>query len=55
METISVAITDSSNMCCFYWYLCTYESGKAEGCTDIMFKLTLYCLSTVLEDLNLYL
>ena len=26
---------------------------KAERCTDIMFKLTLYCLSVTVEDLNL--
>ena len=26
---------------------------KAERCTDVIFKLTLYCLSLTVEDLNL--
>ena len=29
------------------------KSTKAERCLDVMFKLTLYCLSFTAEDLNL--
>ena len=29
------------------------KSTKAERCSDVMFKLTLYCLSFTAEDLNL--
>ena len=55
METISVAINDSSDMPCFDLYLINIfaKSKKAERCTDAMFKLTLYCLSITVEDLNL--
>ena len=55
VETISVAITDSSVVRCFDLYLINLftKFTKAERCTDIMFKLTLYCLSVTVEDLNL--
>ena len=54
METISKAISDSFDVLCFYLYLIDIfeKSMKAERCTDVMFKLTLYCLSVTLEDLN---
>ena len=29
------------------------KSMKAKRCTDFMFKVTLYCLSVTVEDLNL--
>ena len=47
METISVAIMDSSDMRCLELYLIKIftKSKIAERCTDIMFKLTHYCLS----------
>ena len=53
--TILVAITDSSNVLCFQLYLIkiSAKSMKAERCTDIMLKLTLYFLSVTIEDLNL--
>ena len=41
------------------WYLDLYlmntftKSAKPERCTDITFKLTLYCLFVIVEDLNL--
>ena len=54
LETISKAINDSFDVLCFY--LCLIDifekSMKAERCTDVMFKLTLYCLSVTVEDLN---
>ena len=54
VETISVAITDSSDVQCFDLYLINItKSTKAERCTDITFKLTLDCLSVTVEDLNL--
>ena len=55
VETISVAITDSSNVRCLDLYLIIIftKSAKAERCTNITFKLTLYCLSVTVEDLNL--
>ena len=40
---------------CFDLYL-IYIFAKpieAERCTDVMFKLTLYCLSVTVEDVNL--
>ena len=60
---ILVAITDSSDVCCFDLYLISIftKSTKSERSTDIMFKLTLclfvtaenlYCLSVTIEDLN---
>ena len=54
METILVAITDSSDVCCFHLYLINIftKPMKAERCTDIMFKLTLYRLSVTAEDLT---
>ena len=56
METISVAINDSSDLLCFELYLINIfaKSTKAERYTDVIFKLTLYCLSVTVEDLNLY-
>ena len=55
VETILVAITDSSNVRCFDLHLINIfkKSLKAESCADIMFKLTLNCLSVTVEDLNL--
>ena len=49
-----MAITDSSNVYCFDLYLINIfmKSMKAERCRD-MFKLTLYCLSDTIVDLNL--
>ena len=54
VETILVAITDSFNVRYFDLYLINIfmKSTKSERCTD-MFNLTLYCLSVILEDLNL--
>ena len=53
-ETISLAINDSSDVRCLDLYLINIftKSTKAERCTDIKFKLTLYCLSVTVEDLN---
>ena len=47
MQTISVAITGTSDMCCLDLYLINIfmKSRKAERCTDIMFKLAFYFLS----------
>ena len=44
METISVAITSSTNVHCFDLYLINVfmKSRKAERCTDIMFKLAFF-------------
>ena len=55
METISVAINDSSDMLCFVLYQINIseKSTKAERCTDVMIKLTLCYLSGTVEDLNL--
>ena len=55
VETISVTITDSSDLRCFDLYLINIfmKSTKADRCTDITFKLTLYCLSVTIEDFNL--
>ena len=46
VEAISVAIKDSSDMLCFELYLInvSVKSTKAERCTDLMFKPTLYFL-----------
>ena len=54
VETILVAITDSSDWRCFDLYLINIftKSTKSERCTD-MFKLTLYCLPITVEYLNL--
>ena len=51
METISVAINDRSDVRCLDLYLINIftKSTKAERCTDIMFKQTLYCLSVALK------
>ena len=55
VETISVVITDSSDVPCLELYLINMftRSTKAERCTDITFKLTLYCLTVTVEDQNL--
>ena len=56
METIiSVTITGSSDMHYLDLYLINIftKYRKAERCTDVMFKLTFYCLSVTVEDLNL--
>ena len=55
METISVAINDSSGVLSFDLYLTNIftKSTKAERCIEVKFKLTLYCLSVTVEDLNL--
>ena len=55
VETTSVAINDNSNVLCFDLYLINIfaKSKKVEKSADIMFKLTLYCLSVTFEDLNL--
>ena len=55
VETISLTITDSSDVRCLDLYLknAFTKSTKAERCTDSTFKLALYCLSVTVEDLNL--
>ena len=55
METISVATSDGSDVLCFDLYLINIfvKSIKAERWTDVMFKLTLYCLSVTIKNLNL--
>ena len=55
METISVAISDIFDVLSFDLYLVNIieKSMKAVRYTDIMFKLTLHCLSITGEDLNL--
>ena len=54
VETVSVAINDSSDVLCFVLYLINiFEKSTAERCKHVMFKLTLYCLSGTVEDLNL--
>ena len=52
---MSVAINEFSNVLCFDLYITNIvaKSVKAERCTDLMFMLTLYCLSVTVEDLNL--
>ena len=54
METISVAITGSSDMRYLDLYLINIftKSRKAERCTDVKFKLAFYCLSITVKDLN---
>ena len=54
VETILVAINDSSDVLCFILYLINIfeKSMKVERCTDVMFKLILYYLSGTVEDLN---
>ena len=50
-----MAIIDNSDVLCFDLYLINIfmKSMKAERRTDVMFKLTFYCLSVTVEDLNL--
>ena len=54
VKTNSKAISDSSDVFCFDLYLrnAFAKSTMAERWTDVMFKLTLYCLSVTIEDLN---
>ena len=42
VETILVAISDSCEVLCFDLYT-IMKSTEAERCTEVMFKLTLYC------------
>ena len=51
VETISVTINDSSDVLCFDLYLINIfmKTMKAEGCRDVIFKLTL-CLYLIVED-----
>ena len=53
VETISVAVIDSSNIFDLYLINIFMKSKKAERCTN-MFKLTLYYLSDTFEDPNLW-
>ena len=55
VETISVTITDSSDVRWLDLYLINIfkKSTKAERCTGITFKPTLYGLSVTVEVLNL--
>ena len=50
-----MAINDSSDVPCFDVYLINIfvKSTKAERCTHIIVKLTLYCVSVTVKDLNL--
>ena len=50
-----MAIDDISDVGCLDLYLINIftKSTKAEGCTDITFKLALYCLPVTAEDLCL--
>ena len=55
METIiSVTIAGSSDMHCLDLYLINIftKYRKTERCTNVMFKLTFYCLSVTVEDLQ---
>ena len=51
METISVAVTGSSDMRCFDLYLINIfmKPRKVDRCTDFMFKLA-FCLSFTVEE-----
>ena len=50
-----MAINDSCDVLCFDLYLINIfmKSTKAKRYTDVLFKLTLYCFSVTVEDLNL--
>ena len=50
-----MAISDCSDVIRFGQYLINIfaKSMKAQRCTGVMFKLTFYCLSVAVEDLNL--
>ena len=50
-----MAINDSCAVLCFDLYLINIftKSTKAERCTDVMFRLTLYGLSASVGDQNL--
>ena len=51
VETISMAMIDSSDVLCFDLINISVKSTKVERCTDVMFKFTLY-LSVTVEDLE---
>ena len=55
MKTISVAISDSSDVLCFDQYPINIfaKSAKAKRCTGVIIKLTLHCLSVTVKDPNL--
>ena len=50
-----MAINDSSDVLCFVVYRINIfeKSIRLEICADVMFKVSLYCLSGTVEDLNL--
>ena len=50
-----MAVNNKSDVLCFDLYLINIfaKFAKVERCTDFMFKVTLYCLSVTVEDLNL--
>ena len=56
MKTISVTLNGSSGRLFFLpisnRYICEIYK-RDERCPDVIFKLTLYCLSVTVEDLNL--
>ena len=49
-----MAINDSFDVLCSDLYLINIfaKFTKTKRCTDVMFKLTLYCLFVTIEDLN---
>ena len=49
-----MAVSGSSDVLCFDLYLINIfaKSRKGKRCTDVMFKLTVYCLSVSLEGPN---
>ena len=49
-----MAFSDSSDVLCFDLYLINVlaKSTEIKRCIEVMFKLTLYCLSVTVEDLN---
>ena len=54
-EQMFMKFIGSSDVCCLDLYLMNIftKSTKAKRCTDITFKLTLYFLSVIVEDVNL--
>ena len=54
-EQTFVEFIDNSNVWCLDLYLINIfmKSTKTVRCIDIAFKLTLYCLSVIAEDLSL--
>ena len=53
-EQTFMKFIDSSNVWCLDPCLIIIftKSTKGERCTDVKFKLALYCLSIIVEDLN---